>query len=351
MIRALQPTSPAAVLAGIGACLPPRLISNDELVAYLDTSDRWIRDRTGIRQRYHVTPGMSTGDLATEAGRLALKAAGLGLVDAVVLGTTTPDWNCCPATAPSVATRLGLSTVTAFDVSAACASFLHAVAIAAGLIATGSAEQVLVIGADALSTIRDPLDRSTAAILADAAGAVVLRAGDPAEPGAIGPCILGSDGEQAELLEVPAGGARQRSAGTTADPAGYYLQMRGRQTYRHAVERTTEVSYTALRSAGWKVQDVDKFAAHQANARICDAVADRLGIPASRRLANVEHVGNTGAASIPLLLAQAAASGALMPGTRTLLAAFGSGLTWGATTVVWPAVQALCGTAEADQPK
>ncbi|HEX9337512.1 MAG TPA: 3-oxoacyl-[acyl-carrier-protein] synthase III C-terminal domain-containing protein, partial [Pseudonocardiaceae bacterium] len=194
----------------------------------------------------------------------------------------------------------------------------------------------------AFSTIINPDDRTTAAIFGDGAGAVVLRAGHHAEPGAVGPCVLGSDGEQSGLIRIPAGGARQK---TTDEPTDRYFQMVGRDTYRHAVERTSAVALAALKRAGWAPDDVDRFAAHQANARIVDSVADRLGIPESNRLANIEHIGNTAAASVPLLLAESTVSGALLPGDRTLLAAFGGGLTWGATTVIWPEITALVGVA------
>ncbi|MEV6795309.1 beta-ketoacyl-ACP synthase 3 [Streptomyces sp. NPDC051320] len=345
MGRPTARTAPASVITGIGACLPPRAVSNDEISEGLDTSDTWIRERIGIRERRHVESPTSTGDLAVQAGRLALKADGYDRVDAVVMTSTTPDWNCCPATGPAVASRLGLTGVGSFDVTAACSGFLYSLSLASGLIATRTARRVLVIGAETLSTIRDPLDRDTAAILGDGAGAVVLRAGEPDEPGAIGRCVLGSDGELAELLQVPAGGSRQRSAGTVPERADQYLQMRGKETYRHAVQHMRQASLDALRLAGWDVSDVDRLAAHQANARICDSVADKLGIGPERRLANIDRVGNTGAASIPLLLAESAVSGDLLPGQRALLVAFGSGLTWAATTLVWPEVTALTETA------
>ncbi|MDH6135462.1 3-oxoacyl-[acyl-carrier-protein] synthase-3 [Kitasatospora sp. MAA4] len=333
----------ASVIAGLGAWLPPQQVTNDDLAAYLDTSDEWIRSRTGISTRYRVDPGTSTGDLAVAAGELALKAAGGIGVDAVVLGTTTPD-RLCPATAPEVASRLGLVDVPAFDISAVCTSFLYGLGASVGLIAAGMAERVLLIGAETFTSILDPRDRTTAAIFGDGAAAVVLRAGDPQEPGAIGPLLLGSDGTQSDLIQIPAGGARTRNSTVPPPPEDHFFRMNGSDTYRHAVERTTAVARTALERAGWLPEQVDRFAAHQANARIVNAVADRLGIPAGeRRLANIDRVGNTAAASVPLLLAESVASGRLRPGDRTLIAAFGGGVTWGATTVVWPDVPALLG--------
>lgn len=328
---------PAAVLAGVGAYLPPEVVTNDDLACGLDTSDEWIRTRTGIASRHIASRGTATSDLAVEAGWRAVKSSGDDRVGAVVLATTTPD-HPCPATAPQVAARLGLGQVPAFDVSAVCSGFLYGLATSAGLIASGVTDRVLLIAADAFTSIIDPQDRSTAVIFADGAGAVVLRAGDHDEPGAIGPQVLGSDGELSRLIEVPAGGSRQRSSGLDAAPGDEYFHMAGRDTYRHAVEHMVAASQQAATDAGWSLDDIDRFAAHQANARILGSVADRLAIPEDRRLSNIEHVGNTGAASIPVLLAQAAADGSLRPGHRLLLTAFGGGLSWGATTLVWPQV-------------
>ena len=325
----------AAVIEGLGGWLPPRRVRNDELIAYLDTTDEWIRSRTGIAARHWIAPGSSTTELAVEAGRRALAAADDGPVDAVIVATTTPD-RLCPATAPEVAWRLGLGQIAAFDVAAVCTGFLYGVATAAGFIAGGTARRVLLIGADAFSTIIDPKDRTTAVIFGDGAGAVVLRAGSPDEPGAVGRCQLASSGEQSALIEIPAGGSRQRSLGELAPAEDHYFRMNGRDVYRHAVTRTTEIAEAALADAGWSAAEVDRFVPHQANARICEAVASRLGIPADRTLTNIARVGNTAAASIPLLLAEAAANGDLRPGQRTLLAAFGGGLSWGATTLIWP---------------
>ncbi|MEU2066697.1 beta-ketoacyl-ACP synthase III [Streptomyces anulatus] len=332
-------TGPAAVICGIGSYLPPDVVTNDDLVARLDTSDEWIRTRTGIATRHVVSPGTATSELAVEAGRRALESAGEDRPSALVLATTTPD-RLCPATAPEVAARLGLTGIAAFDVSAVCTGFLYGLATAEGLIAAGLAERVLLIAADAFTTIIDPLDRGTSVIFADAAGAVVLRAGTYDEPGAVGRTVLGSDGTLSDLIEVPGGGSRQRSSGVAAAPDDGWFRMRGRETYRHAVNRMASASRQAAAAARWRTEsDVDRLAAHQANARILRSVAEELGIPAARQLSNIEHVGNTGAASIPVLLAQSVSEGALLPGHRVLLTAFGGGLAWGATTVVWPDVK------------
>ncbi|GGM16980.1 MULTISPECIES: beta-ketoacyl-ACP synthase III [Micromonospora] len=333
-------TDRAAVITGLGGWLPPRVVTNDDLAAHLDTSDEWIRSRTGIARRHVVDPGTGTATLAVEAGAAALKSAGGGDVDSVIVATTTPD-RPCPATAPQVAARLGLGAVAAHDVSAVCTGFVYGLATAVGQIAAGIADRVLVIGAEAFSTIVNPRDRHTAVIFADGAGAVVVRAGAPDEPGAVGPCVLGSDGDLADLITVPAGGSAQRSTGRPAPPEDHYFQMRGRDVYRHAVERTTAAAQTALDRAGWRAADVDRLMPHQANARICAAVAERLGIGPDRQASNIERVGNTAAASIPLLMVDAAAEGSLAPGDRVLLAAFGGGATWGATTLTWPVLPAV----------
>lgn len=313
---------PAAVVIGTGSWLPPTVVTNADLEKRLGTDDTWIRTRTGIARRHIAGPDLSTGDLAVEAGRRALKSVAEPVADALVLATTTPDRR-CPATAPQVAARLGLGPVPAFDVSAVCSGFLYGLATASGLLAVRAARRVLLVAAETFSTLIDPDDRTTAVIFADGAGAVLLRAGRAGELGAVGPVLLGSDGDYGGLIEVPAGGP--------------YFRMAGRETFRHAVRRMTAASSEALAEAGWAARDVDRLVAHQANARILQAVGDELGIPVAQRLSNIEHVGNTASASIPILLDQSAADGRLSPGDRILLTAFGGGLTWGAATLTWPA--------------
>ncbi|MGW4113374.1 beta-ketoacyl-ACP synthase III [Actinosynnema sp. NPDC004786] len=310
-----------AAILGVGASLPPRIVTNDDLAARLDTSDQWIRSRTGIGARRWVEPGTTTSDLAADAGARALRSAGTSTVDAVIVATTTPD-RTCPAVAPDVAARLGQVGVPAHDVAAVCTGFLYGLANAVGLIASGAARTVLLIAAETFSTILDPHDRGTAVIFGDGAGAVVVGEGE----GGIGPCVLGSDGRGADLIQVPAGED--------------HFRMSGKEVFRHAVERMSEVGLEALARAGLGPDDVDHLAPHQANRRICDAVAHRLGIDGARVLSDLDAVGNTAAASIPVLLADAAAAGRLKPGDRVLTVAFGGGLTWGAATLVWPDVTA-----------
>lgn len=334
--------SRAAVLTGLGTYVPPRVVTNDDLSRAMDTSDEWIRSRTGISQRHWAQPGTATGDLAVEAGGRALKSAGSGDVDLVVVATTTPD-HPCPATAPDVAHRLGLNSVAAYDIAAVCSGFVYAMASAAGAIAAGIAERVLVIGAETYSTILNPEDRTTSVIFGDGAGAVVLRAGEPSEPGALLGHDLGSDGSLKDLIIVPAGGSRQPAgavAAAGARPAETYFHMEGRPVFRHAVTRMAASSQAILDRVGWTPESVDWFVGHQANVRILHAVADQLGMARDRTVVNLDRVGNTSAASIPLALGDAVSGGLLMPGDRVLMSAFGGGLTWGSTALVWPEIVA-----------
>jgi 3-oxoacyl-[acyl-carrier-protein] synthase-3 len=318
-----------AVLDGLGVALPPRIKHNNDFPASLDTSDEWIRSRTGIVERRIADPEVACSDLAVEAAQVAIQRSRSGNVRAVVVATTTPD-HPMPGVAPIVAERLGLDTAAAFDVQAACSGFVYALAAGAGLIAAGIAEQVLVIGADVMSRVCDPDDRSTAVLFGDGAGAVTLRAGAPGELGAIGPFDLGSDGEFASQLRIEAGGSRLPVTCQTGPRR--YLTMEGGHVFRHAVRRMTESSRRLLAQAGLAVDDVDWLVAHQANLRILNAVGDQLGVRPERRVSNVDLCGNTSAASIPLALAHAAPR----PGQRILLTAFGAGYTWGSTLLTWP---------------
>jgi 3-oxoacyl-[acyl-carrier-protein] synthase III len=326
-----------ATLSGLGGYVPDRLVTNADLTAELDTSEEWIVSRTGIRTRYVVADGEATSDLAVRAGERALRSSGSTTVDALIVATATPDYP-CPATAPEVATRLGLGGVPAFDVAAVCTGFIYALASASGLIAAELAESVLVIGADAFSSILDPTDRTTRAIFGDGAGAVVLRAGAADEDGAIAAFDLGSDGARGALITVPAGGSRQRSGGAPVDVKNSYFTMQGREVFMNAVVRMSESAQAAMKRAGWTEDAVDCLVPHQANERILRAVADQMGLPSTRVASNIERLGSTVAASIPLALADAAVGGRLTPGDRVILTGFGGGLTWGSVALTWPDV-------------
>lgn len=328
----------AAVLCGLGWWTPPNVVTNDQLAAVLDTTDEWIRTRTGVVRRHVAAEGMATSELAVEAGQRALKSAELESVDALILATTTPDRH-CPATAPEVATRLGLGAIAAFDVGAVCSGFVYALANGVGLISAGIADRVLVIAADVFSAILNPHDRTTRAIFGDGAGAVVLRAGKADDPGALGPFVLGSDGSGSDLIMIPAGGSRQPYRGAKGgDESDRYFVMRGQAVYRKAVETMVKSTTRVLELGEWPVSAVDWLVCHQANQRILKSVAVRLGIPMERCLINIDQVGNTAAASIPLALAYGMECGALHPGDRVALTAFGGGLAWGSTLLSWPEI-------------
>jgi 3-oxoacyl-[acyl-carrier-protein] synthase III len=320
-----------AALEGLGTAVPPRAVANEELTRHLDTSAAWVRERTGIATRRWAGPDVSTGDLAVEAGARALKSAGHPPVDTVIIATTTPD-HIIPSTGPTVAARLGLGHVAALDLNAACSGFVYGLAVAAGLIDSGAAERVLLVGADTMTRVVDPTDRDTAVLFGDGAGAVVLGTGAPGQPGAIGPFDLGSDGDAAAILCVDAGGARRPADAASVAAGAHFLRMDGREVYRRAVLGMTRSCEQVLGRAGVPVDDVDHLVGHQANVRILDAVASRLGVPAERCVVNIDRFGNTSAASIPLALADSGAR----PGERLLLTAFGAGLTWGSALLTWP---------------
>ncbi|MFM0185974.1 ketoacyl-ACP synthase III [Paraburkholderia nemoris] len=332
----------SAVLCGIGGCIPPRIVSNEEIFGDKRRLSDWIERMTGIVERRMVTGGLSTRDLAIEAGTRALASAGNPPIDAVVVATASPD-RICPAVAPEVATRLGLGKVAAYDINSACSGFVYGLATASGLIASGIARHVLFIGAEAFSTMVNPNDRNTRPIFGDGAGAVVLRSGHADEDGALGPFDLGSDGELPDLLSIDAGGSRQRSSNGLGHGElaieDWYLKMDGTKVYGHAVARMTESARCVLGKAGLGYDDVAWFVGHQANVRILNTIGYELGFPSDRIAVNIGKVGNTVTASIPLLLTELAAGGKLAAKDRILISAFGAGLSWGSTVMTWPKLE------------
>lgn len=321
--------SGTTVITGIGSCLPPRVVTNDDLRRRgLDTSDEWIRTRTGIARRRWVSLGAATSDLAVSAGRGALQSAGVDRADLVLLATTTPD-RPCPASAPRVAARLGLAGTPAFDLAAVCSGFVYGLVTAHALALAGGFRRVLLIGAETYSSLLAPDDRSTAVIFGDGAGAVLLEEGAAGVPGAIVVAELGSDGTDHHLITVVGGGSRYPGR----MDQDRYLSMRGGAVYRRAAQQMTMSAATVLDRAGWAASTLAAFVGHQANQRLLDLVSDRLGVPAAARVGNLAEVGNTAAASIPLAMAYARNVPA---GGRTLLTAFGGGLTWGSVALHWP---------------
>ncbi len=330
------------LVAGWGHALPVRRVTNDDLARTLDTSDEWIVDRTGIRERRVSGDGESTAPLALSASRAALDRAGLAAadVDVVVVATSTPE-RLIPATAAIVAAELGI-TAGAFDLNAACAGFVYGLTTTAALIGQGMARTALVVGADTLTRLTDPDDRATAVLFGDAAGALVLAGTGtspdaapgpgPAAPGLVA-CDLVGDPGGIDLLVVPAGGSARPATADTVAGREHYLQMDGREVFRRAVRAVAASVDRTLACAGCNADDVTWFVPHQANARIVDAVLPRVGIPAERTVSNVDRFGNTSAASIPLALAEEADGERLADGDLVLLCGFGAGLTVG--TALW----------------
>lgn len=324
-------TSLPVAIAGLGSYLPEHVITNDDLAKVLDTNDEWIRSRTGIRQRHAVAADQATSDLAAEAGRRALDDAGIALEDvtAILVATTTPD-HTVPGTAPIVAAKLGTNTA-AFDLNAACSGFLYALQVGASLVVTGGGP-VLVIGAEALTRIVNPADRSVAILFGDGAGAAVLVADEHAT---LGPFDLGADGTDPSMLWTESGGTRDPLTAESIGGGTHFLTMRGGDVYRNAVARMTQSSRQVIAAAGLAVEDVDLFVGHQANVRILEAVRHRLGLAEDRAYITVDLHGNTSAASVPLALTDARDAGRLTAGDTILLTAFGAGLTWGSCLLTW----------------
>jgi 3-oxoacyl-[acyl-carrier-protein] synthase III len=327
----------AAVVDAIGHYIPAGRETNDDLARVLDTSDEWIRTRTGIAARSRAAGDEPTSALAAAAGKVALARSSVARVDAVIVATTTPDMK-CPATAPVVADALGLRETAAFDVNSACAGFLAGLATAAGLIAAGNVTTVLLIGAEKYSSIIYRQDPGTAPIFGDGAGAVVLREGRQDEAGAVGQVVLGSDGSLWDLIYVRSGGSQYPQDGATG-PHDPYLRMQGRATYRHAIGRMVEACQRSLKERSMTAEDIDFLVAHQANARILREVARDLGISEERAVVDLEDIGNTAAASIPIALSRAWQNGTLTGGETVLLTAFGAGASWGATILRWPSLR------------
>lgn len=315
-----------SVIAGVGSCLPERVLTNDELATMVDTSDEWIRERTGIRERHIAAPGETTADIAVKAAHEALKDAGLdgSEIDLIVLATTTPDLT-FPATATQVQAQIG-ARGAAFDLQAVCSGFIYGLATADNFLARGQARNALVIGAETMSRLIDWEDRGTCVLFGDGAGAVVLKAvpADQTEAGILKTYIR-SDGQFGPLLQTDGGVS---STGTIGK-----LRMQGNQVFRHAVNKIAEAIETVLECAGVSASDIDWFVPHQANKRILDSVADKLGIPHERVVVTVGEHGNTSAASVPLALDAAIRDGRIKRGDLVLMEALGGGFTWGAALV------------------
>lgn len=317
-----------SVIIGTGSALPPRRVSNDELAETVDTSDEWIVERTGIRFRHIAGPDETTSTLATAAAKAALAAAGISAdsIDLIVLATATPDQT-FPASATRVQAALGIHDCVSFDVAAVCSGFLYALQVADSMVRTGAANRALVIGAETFSRILDWEDRATCVLFGDGAGAVVLEAQESAEEGGRGILAtrLHADGRHNDLLYVDGGPSTTGTVGK--------LRMKGKEVFRHAVVNLAAVMNESLAAAGVAPEAVDWLVPHQANARILDATARKLGLAPEKVVVTVDEHANTSAASVPLALDTAVRDGRIKPGQIVVLEAMGGGFTWGAAVV------------------
>jgi 3-oxoacyl-[acyl-carrier-protein] synthase-3 len=331
-----------ATITGVGSVLPPRRVPNTWFEDKVDTTDEWIRDRTGIEARHFVDDGVVTSDLAVEAARIALDAAGISAaqVDLIVCATVTGDTP-FPSTGVWVQRKLGVSC-PAFDVNAACAGFSFALATATGFVEGGMADTVLLIGAEVFSRILDFTDRQTCVLFGDGAGAAIVQAADRA---GIEGTVLGADGTAAEILYMPGGGSREPATHETVDRSRHRLLMpNGREVFKRAVTEMAASCREVLEKNGHTTEEVDLLIPHQANARIMAAVADRLHIPPDRAVIDVAEVGNTSAASIPIAMDRAYRAGRMREGDLVVFTSFGAGLTWGATAMRWTMPDPTAGT-------
>jgi 3-oxoacyl-[acyl-carrier-protein] synthase-3 len=322
-------------LAGLSTHVPPRVLSNSDLEQMVETSNEWILQRTGIRERHIVDPGVATSDLAAEAARGAMAQAGVTPADIgfIVVGTTTPD-TIFPSTACLLQHKLGATAAWGFDLGAACSGFTYALTTGMQMVASGAHDRALVVGADVMSSIIDYQDRTTCVLFGDGAGAVVLAPADEQEP-AIIDFAHEIDGAGGPALCMPAGGSRMPASHETVEKRLHYVKQDGQAVFKFAVRKTEEISRRVLSRNGFDPSEVDLFVSHQANRRIITAAADRLGFPESKVIINLEMYGNTTAATIPLALVDAVRQGRLKRGDLVLLASVGAGFTVGAVLLRW----------------
>jgi len=321
-------------IISMGMAVPDQILSNSDLEGIVDTSDEWITTRTGIKERRIAKERTATSDLAAEAGRIALKEAGLSSndIDLIILATATPDYP-FPAAACTVQELLNAENAAAFDVSAACSGFLYGMTLTKGLIDNGDYKNVLLIGAETLTKICDFSDRSTCVLFGDGAGAVVLGELPPGK--GILSSYLKSDGRLTRILKMPAGGSREPATRETIDKRLHYIKMMGNELFKYATRAMEEAALMALKKAGLQTSDIDLFIPHQANIRIIDATAKRLKLPKDKVFINIDRYGNTSAASIPIALVEANGEGRIKDGSIVLLVAAGGGVTWASVLLRW----------------
>jgi 3-oxoacyl-[acyl-carrier-protein] synthase-3 len=332
----MTPTRPFAHIAGVGAAAPDRVLTNRELEETLDTSDAWIVERTGIRERRIAGRDESLSSYTLRAARDAMAQAGVtpADLDGIVFATVTPDRR-LPSVACDLQAALGAKGAWAFDLVAACPGWVYALTVAEGLMSTGQGDTILVVGAEKLSTITDPTDRSTAILFGDGAGACVLRRNSPDDSRGILATYLGADGDLAELLYIPGAGAAEPLTEETVREKRHLMRMAGREVFKAAVLAMSRSTDAAITRAGLPPEAIDLLVPHQANLRIIEATAKHAGIPMEKVMVNLDRYGNTSSASIPLALVQAQAEGKLRPGMIVMLVAFGAGFTWGSVVLRW----------------
>jgi 3-oxoacyl-[acyl-carrier-protein] synthase-3 len=334
----MRSTLPRARVLGTGHFLPPHVRTNRDIERLVDTSDTWIVERTGIRERRIASDEMTTSDMAVAAARRALEMAGIGPgdLDLIVLATVTPDMP-MPSGAALLQQKLGAGLCPAFDVGAACAGFVFALVVAEQFIRTGKCRRVLVVGADTLTKFIDWSDRKTCVLFGDGAGAVVLGADSGLDAGGRPRGVLGTslstDGSLVPALHIPGGGSARPPSAASVDEKLHFIRMNGQEIFRHAVKNLVSASRAALEEAAVLVGDVDWICAHQANKRILDQVGVRLETRPGAMLSNIDRVGNTSSASIPILLDEKVRAGTIQPGDTVLMTALGAGLSWGGAVV------------------
>jgi len=322
-----------AAIAGLGAAVPPKVMTNADFERIVDTTDEWITQRTGIKERRIVQPSGSTASLGAEAALAAIADAGIRAtdLDLIICATITPDM-IFPATACFIQQDIGATDVPAFDISAACSGFIYGLAVADKFIATGTYRRILVVGSETLTRFTDYTDRGSCILFGDGAGAVVLEATEDSARG-INYSVLHADGGGWDYIYVPAGGARSPASHETVDQHGHYIKMRGRDVYKFAVDKMQWLLEECMRHCNLSVDDVDMVIPHQVNSRIIISAAEKAGLPMEKVYINIDRYGNTSAASIPLAMHEARAAGKIGPGSLLLLVAFGAGVTWAGTVL------------------
>ncbi len=318
----------------MGSYLPAKILTNADLEAMVDTSDAWITERTGIKERHIAAKTEATSDLAYEASRIALDRAGLdaGDIEVIIVATVLGDMP-FPSTACFLQKRLEANRAVGFDITATCSGFLYALYIADGFIRSGMHRRILVVGAETLSKVTDWKDRTTCVLFGDGAGAAVVEATE--EDGGILSISIHSDGSLSDLIQIPGGGSRNPVSSSTLKKRMHYIQMKGNETFKVAVRTLEDVALKTLANNGLSASELSLLVPHQANLRIIQATADRLGLPMDKVVVNLDRVGNTSAASIPIALDEAVTEGRIRRGDYILLEAFGGGLTWAAALVKW----------------